>query len=339
MPGPTPTVPSFDEVRLPEKISFGFSGGPEFFTSVSETQGGFEQRNVNRQSPLHTYRARYQFVTAQDFDVIKAFFMARRGKAVGFRFLDPGDFASDMGGFKDSTDGTLDTLTVAGTMTRELLQRVTDGALGVGDGVETQYQLVKTYLSEPRTGTLDHTGAPTLVFTSGAKTVLRSTGSWVTDGFTAGDSVCFGGTASNDRTYTISTITQDTNPNDLLTLVEAPTTEAAILNISALGNAGGAADLVRVITKPVRRADAVLAVRPRVDAVTYTEGGGGTGFSIDTTTGIITFNTAPPAGSVPDHDCLFDTPVRFMSDLFSASFEEFNAGGWENLEMKELRIA
>ena len=40
-------IGDFREERFPEKIAFGFEGGPQFFTSVIATAGGFEQRNIN----------------------------------------------------------------------------------------------------------------------------------------------------------------------------------------------------------------------------------------------------------------------------------------------------
>lgn len=334
MPGPTGTVQSFEEVRLDEKINFGFSGGPEFFTSIAQTQGGFEQRNINRQFPLHSYRTIHDFFTQEEFDDLKSFFMARRGQAVGFRFMDPGDFASDNSGFKNNTDGTLDTLVASGLMVPQLLQRVTDEAIGIGDGSETQYQLIKTYLASPRTGVMDHTGNPTLTFDNAGSTVTRSTGSWITDGFNEGDTVCFGGTANNDTTFVIQALTAT-----IMTTTVAPTDEGPIPDVSVLGNESGGIDLIRTITKPVRRADGVLAVRPFVDGTEYTEGVGATGFSIDTTTGIVTFNSPPGAGLVVEADFLFDVPVRFGSDLFDATFEEFQSGNWGNLDLIELRLA
>ena len=38
---------SFAEVRFPDDISYGSSGGPEYSTDIVETQSGHEQRNAN----------------------------------------------------------------------------------------------------------------------------------------------------------------------------------------------------------------------------------------------------------------------------------------------------
>jgi hypothetical protein len=46
--------------------------------------------------------------------------------------------------------------------------------------------------------------------------LIRSTGSWLTDGFAATDVIRVGGSQSNDGTYTVLAITTTTNPNDTL---------------------------------------------------------------------------------------------------------------------------
>jgi uncharacterized protein (TIGR02217 family) len=37
----------FHEVRFPDNIAFGATGGPEFATTVVATSAGHEKRNVN----------------------------------------------------------------------------------------------------------------------------------------------------------------------------------------------------------------------------------------------------------------------------------------------------
>jgi uncharacterized protein (TIGR02217 family) len=69
----------------------------------------------------------------------------------------------------------------------------------------------------------------------------------------------------------------------------------------------------RKICKPV-----VNTVLVAVDSVPIT-----TGFTVDYTTGIITFNTAPANGAVITAGFEFDVPVRFASDDFVMSLIDY----------------
>jgi len=62
---------SFHEVRLPDDVERGASGGPEFNTGIVTLSSGFEQRN---------------------FQAVTEFFYARRGRLFGFRFKDWSDY-------------------------------------------------------------------------------------------------------------------------------------------------------------------------------------------------------------------------------------------------------
>ncbi len=83
---------SFVEIQFPSDISYGATGGPMFLTDVVATVSGHEQRN----SKWSQARARYNVASGvkseTQWQALIAFFRARRGKAVGFRFKDWGDF-------------------------------------------------------------------------------------------------------------------------------------------------------------------------------------------------------------------------------------------------------
>ena len=83
---------SFVEVQFPTDISYGATGGPMFLTDVVTTVSGHEQRN----SKWSQARARYNVAsgvrTEAQWHALIAFFRARRGKAVGFRFKDWSDY-------------------------------------------------------------------------------------------------------------------------------------------------------------------------------------------------------------------------------------------------------
>jgi uncharacterized protein (TIGR02217 family) len=116
-------MPAFHEIRLPEDISYGSSGGPEFSTTVVASLSGFEQRNVNWSAARAKYNVAYGVRTGQQLEALLAFFRARQGKAFGFRYKDWTDYQS------------------APVITP------TDQLLGTGNGVKTTFSLVKNYIS------------------------------------------------------------------------------------------------------------------------------------------------------------------------------------------------
>jgi uncharacterized protein (TIGR02217 family) len=109
---------AFDNVRLPEDIERGATGGPRFQTSIISLGTGAEQRNVDWVRQRCEFEISYGTQYREDGldDVIK-FFYARQGKARSFRFKDWSDFTG------------------------------VNETLGVGDGAKTQFQLVRNYTS------------------------------------------------------------------------------------------------------------------------------------------------------------------------------------------------
>ena len=104
----------FVETQFPTDISYGSSGGPEYATDVVASSSGFEQRNVNWEQARARYNVAHGVKTKAQLDVLIAFFRARKGRAYGFRFKDWTDF--------QATE-----------------------TLGIGNGVQTDFQLIKTY--------------------------------------------------------------------------------------------------------------------------------------------------------------------------------------------------
>ena len=107
----------FHEVRFPDNIAYGATGGPEFATTVVATGAGHEKRNVNWAEARGRWDVASGLKKQAQIDELIAFFRARRGKAYGFRF-------------KDWTD-----------------YKATGQLLGTGDDAQTQFQLVKHYPS------------------------------------------------------------------------------------------------------------------------------------------------------------------------------------------------
>jgi len=84
----------FHDVRFPDDISFGSSGGPEFSTSIVTSSAGFEQRNSEWSQARAKYNVAYGVRTDAQLSALIAFFRARMGKAFAFRFKDWADYQS-----------------------------------------------------------------------------------------------------------------------------------------------------------------------------------------------------------------------------------------------------
>lgn len=84
--------------------------------------------------------------------------------------------------------------------------------------------------------------------------------------------------------------------------------------------------VVRNLTKPVSG-----TVRVSVDDVEVT-----VGWSVSTTTGIITF-LSPPSGVVKA-GCQFDIPVRFLNDNLELTHVDYEAGSSGVIELIELKV-
>jgi uncharacterized protein (TIGR02217 family) len=79
---------AFDEVRLPIEVERGAQGGPGFLTSVTVLNSGKEKRNSLWEVDRGEWDIGYGIDTRENALKIRNFFMARLGKARGFRFRD-----------------------------------------------------------------------------------------------------------------------------------------------------------------------------------------------------------------------------------------------------------
>ncbi len=116
----------FHDIRFPANLSFGSVGGPERRTEIVTLANGYEERNTPWAHSRRRYDAGVGLRSLDDVEALIAFFEARRGQLFGFRWKDWSDYKS-----------CLPTRDVA----------FTDQILGVGDGVTTAFQIVKTYRS------------------------------------------------------------------------------------------------------------------------------------------------------------------------------------------------
>ncbi len=91
-----------------------------------------------------------------------------------------------------------------------------------------------------------------------------------------------------------------------------------------------AGSYTRTIRKPVAG-----TVKVALNGSAQTEGAD---FSVDSTTGILTFTTPPGNAVVVTAGFEFDVPVRFDQDQIIVNVEQFNAGAVPDIEVLEIRI-
>ena len=117
-------VDAFVDLDFPIAIGQEASVAPGFSTNIVTSAGGTEFRNANWQQARLRFDAGPGVRGEAELGTLIAFFRARRGPAVGFRFRDP--FDSSSAGMADAPGAT-------------------DQLLGTGDGAATRFPLVKTY--------------------------------------------------------------------------------------------------------------------------------------------------------------------------------------------------
>ena len=84
----------------------------------------------------------------------------------------------------------------------------------------------------------------------------------------------------------------------------------------------------RIIGKPVQG-----SVQVYLDSVLQ-----GSGWSLDDTTGMVTFDAAPANGVNIQADFQFDVPVRFDTDRLSATIEDYGVHSWQDIALIEVRV-
>jgi uncharacterized protein (TIGR02217 family) len=108
-------VQAFDDVSFPLAIGRGAQVSPGFSTAIVTTASGREQRNAVWAQGRMLYDAGPGVRSESDLQTLITFFRARRGAAKAFRFRDPLD------------------------------HQAVDQTIGVGNGVRTDFRLVKFY--------------------------------------------------------------------------------------------------------------------------------------------------------------------------------------------------
>lgn len=115
-----------NDVIFPIDISAGSVGGPGYSTSIVSVASGYEDRNINWTSSRYSYNAAYGVRQEEQLEALLAMFHVANGRAHSFRYTDFLDYKSC-------------------TITDD--PAYNDQTIGTGDGVETDFQLIKTYAS------------------------------------------------------------------------------------------------------------------------------------------------------------------------------------------------
>lgn len=76
----------FHEIRFPEDVSWGSSGGPVYKTQVFTSHRGYEKRNIDWSQPMMEFNVAYGVRRDEQIERVIAFFNARQGKLFGFRY-------------------------------------------------------------------------------------------------------------------------------------------------------------------------------------------------------------------------------------------------------------
>jgi uncharacterized protein (TIGR02217 family) len=122
--GEDESVTPFEDVLFPIEIGQEASVSPNYSTNIVTSASGFETRNINWSQARLRFDAGPGVRGDSELETLLAFFRARRGPAVAFRFRDPYD---------NSSNGMTGEPTPA------------DQPIGTGDGVIDRFALTKTY--------------------------------------------------------------------------------------------------------------------------------------------------------------------------------------------------
>jgi len=108
----------FHDVRFPLHLGFGTRGGPVRSVDITQLTNGAEVRNAKTRHSRRQYNAVAGLKSDQQAIELLSFFESRNGPLYGFRFRDP-------------------------------LDNQAESELGLGDGEQTIFALIKSYGDDP----------------------------------------------------------------------------------------------------------------------------------------------------------------------------------------------
>ena len=110
---------NFHDVRFPLHLAFGARGGPVRSVDILELANGTEVRNARGRHSRRQYNAVAGLKSRNQAVELLDFFESRNGPLYGFRFRDPLDYEAE-------------------------------SVLGIGDGEQTLFALIKAYGTAPQ---------------------------------------------------------------------------------------------------------------------------------------------------------------------------------------------
>jgi len=108
----------FHDVRFPLHLAFGTRGGPVRPTEILQFANGSETRNAKTRHSRRQYNAIAGLKSREQVIELLDFYESRSGPLYGFRFRDP-------------------------------LDNSADNPIGIGDGAQRNFELIKRYGAEP----------------------------------------------------------------------------------------------------------------------------------------------------------------------------------------------
>lgn len=191
---------AFQDARLLEYVSYGFTGGPTFNTTRARLVSGYERRNAERSRPLYRFRAPYDGIHSDHHAAVQSAYIACLGPTHSFRFKDWSDYQLNnvtIGTTSGGTDEaiqiikpyTFGSLTVNRTITKPVDSTVYNIA---GGYVANAVALAVTADDTPISFTCDYsTGILTLTGTRPGSEVIKVTGEFDVPVFFDEDSLEF----------------------------------------------------------------------------------------------------------------------------------------------------
>lgn len=266
-----PSLALCADVLFPTGIAYQSAGGPGFNTTGITGGGGQTVRLMRWSEDLGRWDLVYGIKEIDDVRFVRDFHTARRGKFQSFLFYDHEDHES------------------------------VGAILGTGNGVITEFQLVKEYFDGPDVWT------PNTPYVVGDKTCPTV--------YTGQIFVCIkAGTSGNaEPTWDVT--------------VGAVTTD----NTAKWSALQGPDVYAKTLEKPIP--GTIVVYKNNVAAVEFTD------YTVNYFTGTITFLAAPAGGVIITADCEFYRKVNFDIDQVDLQQQLHNAGIIQHLPIVEERPA
>ena len=368
---------AFHEVQFPVNVSQGARGGPRRKTQIVALANGDEERNASWLNSRREYDVAYGVRNADALAAVVAFFEARNGMLYGFRFKDWSDYKSCLPlGTLAGTDqplGTTDGVTASFQLTKvyasgagsysRVIAKPVAGTVLVTSTVPTGPELVVDWNS-PATTNWSNTGQTGAVNGATLAGFLSSyevgqTGAGLRQKLAAAAVVA--GTKYRVQSWfkagtgTQARLNLRCQPGNLDSVIFGPyaapaitnTAGGAVSNVVATDLGGGnwtwSMDVIIGagftgalvgIGNPVSGQSVIMF---GVSLRTPPASGPASGWSVDTTTGLVTFAAAPAPGVAVTAGYEFDVPVRFDTDMIDVALKFERLGSIQSIPLIEVR--